>query len=262
MALSPLSRFWTTNRVAEGGTERHVEWSPPHLGDVDERVYVVAEKDINRTDLISYAMYGTVDLWWMILYHNGIADPFSLQPGDRIRIPAKQRVLDTLAHMRSTGSRLILEPGDSVPRVINFQRPVLVPYTRPRPLEEVEEVVDLTEDPGFNFGFQMPNGLEGPIHFQIEVSLQSDFSSLVMSRLTFSSQSRWSFYNPYANDQAGSWQAFPGAGIDGELYAGQAIYYHVSGVDPMIHGNQYYFRYRAWQDETEGVWYAPPPILY
>lgn len=36
---------------------------------------------------ISYAFYGTVDLWYAILYYNKIADGFALKEGTQLRIP-------------------------------------------------------------------------------------------------------------------------------------------------------------------------------
>lgn len=43
----------------------------------------------HRADLISNAVYGTPKLDWLILWFNGIKDPFQeLNPGDSIRIPS------------------------------------------------------------------------------------------------------------------------------------------------------------------------------
>lgn len=39
--------------------------------------FVVTAPFINRIDLISYQVYGTVDLWWLICIVNDILDPFS-----------------------------------------------------------------------------------------------------------------------------------------------------------------------------------------
>lgn len=50
--------------------------------------YRVSEQDILRPDLISYVNYNTKDYWWLILFYNGIVDPFSeLEVGDLLYIP-------------------------------------------------------------------------------------------------------------------------------------------------------------------------------
>jgi len=48
----------------------------------------VTESDVMRPDLISYAVYGTVDYWWIILFVNDIDDPLTeIVAGDVLTIP-------------------------------------------------------------------------------------------------------------------------------------------------------------------------------
>jgi len=50
--------------------------------------YQVTGSDLMRPDMISYKNYGVVDYWWIILFVNGIADPFyDIHIGDIWIIP-------------------------------------------------------------------------------------------------------------------------------------------------------------------------------
>lgn len=50
--------------------------------------YRVNGTDFMRPDMISYKAYGTVKYWWIILYVNGIGDPFyDIAVGDVLTIP-------------------------------------------------------------------------------------------------------------------------------------------------------------------------------
>jgi hypothetical protein len=50
--------------------------------------YRVVSSDLMRPDMISYKNYGTVKYWWIILYVNGIGDPFyGISTGDVLKIP-------------------------------------------------------------------------------------------------------------------------------------------------------------------------------
>jgi hypothetical protein len=51
--------------------------------------YQVTGADLMRPDMISYKNYGTVNYWWIILFINGIADPFyDMHVGDILIIPS------------------------------------------------------------------------------------------------------------------------------------------------------------------------------
>ena len=49
---------------------------PELLNDQDYRWTVVRTPEQVRPDLISQRLYGTPDLWWFIMWLNGISDPW------------------------------------------------------------------------------------------------------------------------------------------------------------------------------------------
>ena len=49
---------------------------PELLNDQDYRWTVVRNHEQVRPDLISQRLYGTTDLWWFIMWLNGISDPW------------------------------------------------------------------------------------------------------------------------------------------------------------------------------------------
>jgi len=51
----------------------------------------------NNLPLISYRFYGTTTLYWAIATYNGIVDPFSIQQGQVIRIPAYSQIMQALS---------------------------------------------------------------------------------------------------------------------------------------------------------------------
>jgi len=60
-----------------------------------DTLYTVEGGDLGRPDIISYKHYKTPDLYWVILWVNGIADPFEgLYPGMILRIPTVTRLFN------------------------------------------------------------------------------------------------------------------------------------------------------------------------
>jgi hypothetical protein len=54
-----------------------------------ERVFIVRSDVLGRIDLISYEVYRTVDLWWLIALRNDIIDPVDgLYLGQKLYIPS------------------------------------------------------------------------------------------------------------------------------------------------------------------------------
>lgn len=48
----------------------------------------VEEQYVSRPDLIAYVATGEARLWWLIMYHNDIIDPFTeIQVGTELKIP-------------------------------------------------------------------------------------------------------------------------------------------------------------------------------
>jgi hypothetical protein len=84
--------------VRGGSTEvsaKFVEWwdklDVPK--DTSDLLYVMEEKYVGRPDLLSYAFYGDVGLWWIICQYNGILDPLSeLVAGKELLIPTQSKV--------------------------------------------------------------------------------------------------------------------------------------------------------------------------
>ena len=76
---------------------------PLELEESDGDTFVqITQEYINRPDLISYKAYGTPDLWWVIYEFNGIRDPlFELKIGTILRIPEKERVIETIQRLES-----------------------------------------------------------------------------------------------------------------------------------------------------------------
>lgn len=62
--------------------------------DPTDTFYVLEAGDVARPDMISYKMYKTPELYWVILSVNGILDPFEgMYPGMLLRIPAMKRLI-------------------------------------------------------------------------------------------------------------------------------------------------------------------------
>jgi len=69
-------------------------FTPPIIpSDSTDKFYVLEAGDVGRADLISYKMYKTPGLYWVILYMNNIIDPFEdMYPGMLLRIPTLLRL--------------------------------------------------------------------------------------------------------------------------------------------------------------------------
>ena len=63
------------------------------ISDDIESYYTTASNDVNRLDLISYKLYGTVDFWWAIAAANYIEIPQdSPIEGEVLAIPSSQAI--------------------------------------------------------------------------------------------------------------------------------------------------------------------------
>lgn len=65
---------------------------PAHYSDKE---YVIESKYENRPDLLSYRLYGTEQLWWILMVRNlnEIRDPLhDFKTGTTIYIPTKERI--------------------------------------------------------------------------------------------------------------------------------------------------------------------------
>jgi hypothetical protein len=65
---------------------------PPHPSD---KLYVLNSSDVARPDLLSYKLYKTPELYWVILWLNNIVDPFEgMYPGMLLRVPLLSRLME------------------------------------------------------------------------------------------------------------------------------------------------------------------------
>ena len=262
---SSNSRFLNTPIVVDPATQiaRYVEWETPFYGnEVQERLYVVTSVDLYRLDRIAHRVYGDPALWWVIMHYNNVADPFSLDVGDKLRIPSKATVNQILSKKLTTATQTLQVPK---PPPVVAARPYVVPvYSRPLlPTETISTGggTVVTASTLFVYGFQVPAGLSGLTHFQLVASGTPDFSTVLLNKFTLSSQSSWFYYNPSANAGSGGFVPFPATGLDGELYVGQTVYYNIGSSDGLTPGIEYFARFRTWNSNVEGPWAVSPPII-
>ena len=69
-------------------------WNPPAIPtDAQDFSYVITVATSYRPDKISKEVYGTEIYDWVILYYNGITDPFKeLTPNTVLKIPTRDTV--------------------------------------------------------------------------------------------------------------------------------------------------------------------------
>jgi len=66
---------------------------PVVIRDSSDSIYEVKQSDNGSLEDISYKMYGTPKLWWVIAEVNHVMDVHTkVTPGLRIRIPSKSRL--------------------------------------------------------------------------------------------------------------------------------------------------------------------------
>lgn len=61
------------------------------LANVDTVDHII--KIGERLDTLAYVYYGDSDYWWIIALANRIIDPFSISPGDKLRIPRDAKTI-------------------------------------------------------------------------------------------------------------------------------------------------------------------------
>lgn len=260
---SSNSRFWQTSVVTDGTSTRYGTWVTPRYGIVDESLYVITERDLNRPDLIAFRAYGTSDLWWSILYYNHIVDPFSLEVGDKLKIPAFASIVKAVA-LSHSDIPLGVDVNEAIPAIVKLYPPTIPVFQRRiAPNEEdTTPQVSSTNQVVFVYGFTVPQEITGNVDFQVQASPSMDFSTIALNKFTIQSQTNWFYYDPAGNAGAGGFIAFPSGGIDGARLAGQTVYLNIVSTDGLAAGAEYYVRYRAWVANTESDWIVSPPILF
>jgi len=66
----------------------------------DSVKYRVPEEYQYRPDLIAYGFYGNEKLYWVILEHNNIVDPFEIEVGTELEIPNIEKVKSKLSEYK------------------------------------------------------------------------------------------------------------------------------------------------------------------
>lgn len=91
------------SRYVQGGTTEELEkslgwWERKIIPRRDDDIaYVIPVDKVGRPDLISYEIYGTPDLMWLILQYNNILDPtLEMDAGVELFLPTPSRVAVSL----------------------------------------------------------------------------------------------------------------------------------------------------------------------
>lgn len=254
--LGQFSRFQATRTITDAdGTERFGIWKQPRNVNVGERIYVVKGDDVDRPDMISFKMYGRVDLWWLIMWYNGILDPFSLEVGDRLRVPDYETIVP---RAEDTVEVLPESVTESAPPII--RQFAIPPF---QGLQEQETTTTVTTDTAyeFNYGFLIPDIQSNSVHFTLEISLSDQFAPVILSKSTVNSVDKWSYYDPFANSGNGAHALFPRTGVSASALKGNTVYYRLTNDDGLVPGKLYYVRHRAIVDGVNLVWNSPPPFV-
>jgi hypothetical protein len=67
------------------------------LKDLSYNVYIITPGYVRRLDLISYQLYNTVKLKWILIYVNDIVDLSVLEYGYKLKYPGMKDILKTLS---------------------------------------------------------------------------------------------------------------------------------------------------------------------
>ena len=74
---------------------------------LDDIIYTVTPSTAGRPDLIAFQIYGQDKYSWIVLQYNNIVDlAQELTPGDRIHLPAVNRLMIDILN-QSTGGTLV-----------------------------------------------------------------------------------------------------------------------------------------------------------
>lgn len=260
--LSKNSRYNSTPLVTDDkNVTRFIEWKPPLYGEIPEFIYTVDARDMDRPGFISHRLFGTVQLWWLILHYNKITDPYTLEVGQKLRIPSVEvikRRIDSRSRVPQLFTDIAINEGNY--KVNKTIRRKVLPFKSPPASSSATS--STTTLFLFNFAFPVPDNLSGTTHFQLQISDTGNFSNVLASLMTQTSVERWFYYDPSASNGAGAFRAFPTAGINGSAYASQTVYYKVSESDLAgAEASEYYFRYRTWVNNIEGSWFVSPPLI-
>ena len=94
--LPTNSRFKAADIIDYGGVPTLGLW-PGYSWINDSPIQIVVATALNagRLDLIANQYLGDVELWWAIMYYNGVSDINWPRAGDEIKIPSLSSILNS-----------------------------------------------------------------------------------------------------------------------------------------------------------------------
>ena len=210
-----------------------------------EKLYVIRAIDQMRPDTVAWRGLSNVNLWWSVMRHNNVKDPFLLMSGDNLRIPLGSIVRGP------TGVIANIEGSYDVNDIVYPVPPIL-----PQPL--IDDTTAIMEQPHssvlYVFNFVCMPCVVGLIHFEIQVSNGQNFQNLIMGTVSSSNTDRWYYLNP----NTGGYENWPQFGIQGPTVTGTPCYFVFWNTDPVVSGHTYYIRYRPWVTDKSvlkrGAW--------
>lgn len=89
-----VSRYQKLDIIIDDEGDEYVEsYEPINLEPQrDDGYHQVTASESNRLDLISYNLYGTPMLYWVLAEANNIYDPTSVPAGTLLRAPSRSRI--------------------------------------------------------------------------------------------------------------------------------------------------------------------------
>lgn len=271
-----LSRYTGTPIFIQDGVEQYHAWRSLPYDQTGLRMYAVTSADLARPDLIAHKFYGTSELWWAVLDFNRIADPFTLEAGDKLVLPPASNVKRLLRDRNRVSSLMSVEEVVAVPS--RLSRPGLVlPYRPPAYVSPYAATEDETveDDNPITYLETLhmagPDETVSPVHFQWQLSPDINFPSWI-ARMSAVDQENWFYFDPLYDGGAGGFVNFDAVGLPAELINQQVIYkiplvlYSEDivslGLDQITLNAQYYFRYRPIINHVEQAWSTPTPITF
>lgn len=266
----PVDRYQSTTLLSTGRGRVHGLWKPPTPSTSYERLQVVTGGELGKHDVLTGRAYSTreEDLWWLLSYHNKL-DPFTLEVGDKIRVPDvnlewDEAIPESPSRPKNTVVPRILVNlirdgiSDEVRRQLN--KDVYIPPVHQRPETSGELIVVETANTisTFSYAIEIPN-LTGPLHFQVQASEDTDFSGISLNGFSLSNPDRWFYFDPNSGS-GGAHLPMPSSGLNGSQLTGNPVYFKFLESDGLSEEVQYYIRWRVWNDGQESQWNSSPPI--
>lgn len=219
--------------------------SPPVLPSfviAGEKLHVVTTTDEMRPDLIAHATLDDPEMWWAIMAHNNVKDPFTLLGGDNLRIP--------LFTSRNKVEGIFADVDESLV-VTDLAIPVPPPFVR---MDSGVAAVG-AESPNVLhlFNFDVPLCLVGRVHFEIQAAIDPDYRNILLRRISAIGLDRWHVFKP-----SSGYGAWPPSGLNGAALGHINANYYFAFIkgDPLVKGGTYYVRYRALIDNGDVLQYG------